>query len=173
VTLLQGIVLALALLRLVELVHAERNTRRLKAAGGRTVGDGHYPLIILFHVAWLAVLWWLGGKADRPDWLPLATFGLLEALRLWVIVTLGRYWTTRIVTVPGAPLVAKGPYRWVRHPNYLILALEIPILLYAFGAPALAAIFGSVNILLLAHRLRVEEDALAPRRQAGPSPGQA
>ena len=168
-TLPQGIVLALALLRLVELVHAERNTRRLRAAGGRTVGDGHYPLIILFHVAWLAVLWWLGGKADRPDWLPLATFGLLEALRLWVIVTLGRYWTTRIIHVPDAPLVRSGPYRVFRHPNYAIVCGEIAVLPLVFGQWQIALIFSILNAAVLAWRIKVENAALAMRPGGGES----
>jgi methyltransferase len=91
---------------------------------------------------------------------------LLEAARLWVVATLGRFWTTRIITLPGAPLVRKGPYKWARHPNYLIVALEIPLLLYAFDAPGLAVLFGAANILLLAYRIRVEEDALRARRLA-------
>jgi methyltransferase len=69
-----------------------------------------------------------------------------------------------VITVPGAPLVRKGPFRWVRHPNYLIVALQLPLLLFAYAAPGLAALFGAANILVLAHRIRVEEDALRPRR---------
>jgi methyltransferase len=164
VTLPQWIVVALVLVRAGELIHAERNARRLLAAGGRSVGDGHYPAIIGLHASWLLTLWWVGRRLSEPDWLLFSLFVLLEAARLWVVATLGRFWTTRIITVPGMPLVRSGPYKWARHPNYLIVALEIPLLLYAFEAPGLAVVFGATNILLLAHRIRVEEDALRPRR---------
>ena len=163
-TLPQWIVLALALMRISELAHASRNARRLLAAGGHAVGEGHYPFIIALHASWLGVLWWIGRELAEPDWLLFSLFGLLEAARLWVVATLGRFWTTRVITVPGAPLVRNGPYRWVRHPNYLIVALEIPLLLYAFDAPGFAVLFGAANILLLAHRIRVEEGVLRPRR---------
>jgi methyltransferase len=166
VTLPQWIVVALALMRAGELVHAGRNARRLLAEGGQSVGDGHYPFIVALHASWLGVLWWIGRRLPQPDWLLFGLFVLLELARLWVVATLGRFWTTRIITVPGAPLVRNGPYKWVRHPNYLIVALEVPLLLYAFNAPALAVLFGATNILLLAYRIRVEEDALRARRVA-------
>jgi len=164
VTLPQWIVLAIALLRAGELIHAERNARRLLAMGGHAPGDRHYPAIVGLHAAWLVTLWWAGRTLLEPDWLLFGFFVVLELARLWIIVTLGRFWTTRIITVPGAPLVQSGPYRWMRHPNYLVVALEIPLLLYAFSVPGLAVLFGAANILLLAHRIQVEEDALRPRR---------
>ena len=163
-TLPQWIVLMIALLRGLELVHAHRNARRLLAEGGRAYGDRHYPVIVGLHVAWLATLWWVGRRIAEPDWLLFALFVLLEAGRLWVVATLGRFWTTRVITVPGAPLVRKGPFRWMRHPNYAIIALQLPVLLFAYGAPGFAVLFGTANILMLAHRIRVEEDALRPRR---------
>ena len=163
-TLPQWIVLAIALLRGLELVHAHRNARRLLAEGGQAFGDRHYPVIVGLHVAWLATLWWVGRRIAEPDWLLFALFVLLEAARLWVVATLGRFWTTRVISVPGAPLVRKGPFRWMRHPNYAIIALQLPVLLFAYAAPALAVLFGAANILILAHRIRVEEDALRPRR---------
>ena len=166
-TLPQWIVVAVTLLRIGELIHAELNARRLLAAGGHAVGDRHYPAIVGFHALWLLALWWAGRTLSEPDWLLFGFFTMLELGRLWVIATLGRFWTTRIITLPGAPLLKSGPYRWMRHPNYLIVALEVPLLLYAFGAPGLAALFGAANILLLSLRIRVEEDALRPRR-AGP-----
>ncbi len=163
-TLPQWIALAIALLRAAELIHSHRNARRLLAMGGQAFGDRHYPAIVGLHAGWLIALWWTGGLISQPDWLLFAFFVLLEAARFWVIATLGRFWTTRVITVPGAPLVRSGPFQWVRHPNYLIVALEVPLLLFAFAAPGLAALFGAGNILLLAHRIRVEEDALRPRR---------
>jgi methyltransferase len=161
VTLPQWIVLAIALLRGIELAHAHRNARRLLAEGGQAHGDRHYPVIVGLHVAWLIALWWAGRRISEPDWL---LFVLLEAARLWVVATLGRFWTTRVISVPDAPLVRKGPFRWMRHPNYAVVALQLPVLLFAYAAPGLAVLFGAANILILAHRIRVEEDALRPRR---------
>ena len=163
-TLPQWIVVALAVFRGLELVHAHRNARRLLAEGGQAHGDGHYPVIVGLHVAWLAALAWAGRSIAEPDWLLFAGFVLLEAGRLWVVASLGRFWTTRVITLPGAPLVRKGPFRWMRHPNYAIIALQLPLLLFAFGAPAFAVLFGAAQILVLAHRIRVEEEALRPRR---------
>jgi methyltransferase len=99
-----------------------------------------------------------------PDPVLLGVFALLQCVRLWVIVSLGRFWTTRIVTLPGAPLVRRGPYRWFRHPNYLLVAVEIPLLPLAFGAWDLALLFGFANLVLLAYRIRAEEGVLAERR---------
>lgn len=163
-TLPQWIVVAIALTRVLELLHAHRNARRLLAEGGQAFGDRHYPAIVALHAGWLTALWWAGHDISEPDWLLFGLFVLLELGRLWVIVTLGRFWTTRIITLPEAPLVRDGPYRWARHPNYLIVALEIPVLLCAYAAPGLAVLFGAANILLLAHRIQVEEDALRQRR---------
>ena len=96
--------------RLGELVLAARNTRRLKARGAYEVGAAHYPLMIVLHGAWLVGLWAFGwNRAVDLSWL--AVFVALQALRVWVIATLGPRWTTRIIVLPGAPLVAGGPYR--------------------------------------------------------------
>lgn len=166
-TTVEWIVLLVALQRLAELAYARRNQARLLAAGGREVGAGHYPLLMLVHAGWLAALW-LWVPADAPvHWPLLALFLLLQLARLWVVASLGRYWTTRIVTVPGAPLVRRGPYRFLRHPNYLVVALEIAILPLAFGAWAIAILFSLLNGTLLAWRIRVEEAALAGRPGAG------
>ena len=94
----------------------------------------------------------------------LALFVLLQAGRLWVIASLGRFWTTRIITVPGAPLIRRGPYRWLKHPNYLVVAGEIAVLPLAFGLWQVAVVFSVLNALLLWHRIRWENRALAPRR---------
>ncbi|HYD64891.1 isoprenylcysteine carboxyl methyltransferase family protein [Azospirillum sp.] len=159
----QVIVLLVALQRLGELVLAARNTRRLKAEGAREEGAGHYPLFVLLHGGWLASLFVLtpAGAAVDP-WL-LALFVALQAGRVWVIASLGRFWTTRILTLPGAPLVRRGPYRWVRHPNYLIVAGELAVLPLALGEVWLAVAFSLLNVPLTWHRIRVEETALAPR----------
>ena len=150
--------------RLVELAYAQRNTRRLRAAGAIEVGAGHYPLFVLLHGAWLVSLALSVGAAVRVDpWL-IGLFALLQLARLWIIRTLGRFWTTRIITLPGAPLVRTGPYRFLRHPNYLLVVVEIAVLPLAFGLIAQALIFSALNGLLIAHRMRVEAAALAPRQ---------
>jgi len=150
--------------RLGELVLARRNTKRLLARGGREIDAEHYPLFILLHASWLAAIA-LSVPWDRePNWPLLALFAALQLLRVWVIATLGRYWTTRIITLDDAPLIRRGPYRLVRHPNYWIVALEIAVLPLAFGAWAAALIWSALNALLLRHRIRVEDAALAPRR---------
>jgi methyltransferase len=160
----QWIVLVVAVLRLAELIYAARNHKRLLAAGGREVGAGHYPLFVLLHGGWLVALFVLV-PADAPIYLvPLALFVALLAGRAWVILTLGRYWTTRIVTVPGAPLVRAGPYRLVRHPNYVIVIGEVAILPLVFGAWQIALVFSLLNAALLRYRIRVEDAALAERR---------
>lgn len=159
------VVLALvAAQRLLELVYARRNERRLKALGGVEHGAGHYPLFFLVHGGWLACLAVLV-PADQPVvWPWLVLFVLLQAGRIWVIASLGAYWTTRIITVPSAPLVRSGPYRWCRHPNYLIVVGEIAALPLAFSAYAIAAGFSIANALLLWHRIRIETAALLARR---------
>lgn len=161
---LWAVLFGVAGLRLVELAHARRNTMRLLAAGAVEVGAGHYPLMVGLHAAWLAAMA-LAIPADAPPrpWL-LGVFALLLAARLWVITSLGPNWTTRILTLPGRPLVRRGPYRFVRHPNYLVVTGEIAVLPLAFGAWRLAAVFSLLNGLLLAWRIRREDQALAPRR---------
>jgi len=161
VGLAQIVTLLVALQRLAELGYARRNARRLLAAGGVEHGAGHYPLFVALHGAWLAALFVLVPAEAPADWGLLGLYGLLQLGRLWVIASLGGRWTTRVIVVPGAPLVTRGPYRFLRHPNYLVVALEIPVLPLAFGAWQIALGFGLANLALLAHRIRVEERALA------------
>ncbi len=146
--------------RLGELALARRNTRRLLARGAHEVGAGHYPLIVFLHVAWLAGLWLLAwDRPVRPVWL--LVFMVLQALRIWVIATLGARWTTRIIVLPGAPLVRRGPYRFIAHPNYLVVCAEIAALPLAFGLPLYALIFFVLNGAVLALRIGAETRALA------------
>ncbi len=145
--------------RLGELALAGRNTRRLLAKGGREIGARHYPLLVLLHAAWLAGLWALAW--DRPvRWPWLAAFAVLQALRVWAIASLGERWTTRLVVLPGAPLVRRGPYRFLPHPNYMVVAAEIAVLPLAFGLGLYAAAFSLANAAVLAIRLRAETRAL-------------
>jgi len=157
----QALVLLVATQRLGELILARRNTRRLLAVGGIEHGAAHYPVIVLIHCAWLAALFALVPKELAPNPWMLAFFLGLQAARVWVIVSLGGRWTTRIVTVPGRPLVRQGPYRFLRHPNYVIVALEIAVLPLVFGAWKIALIFSLMNAVILAIRIRVENAAWA------------
>jgi methyltransferase len=160
----QIVVLLVAAQRLGELVVAQRNTKRLLREGGREIGARHYPLFVLLHAGWLVAMFLLipsGAPASVPL---LAIFGILQLLRVWIVLTLGRYWTTRIITVPGAPLVQCGPYRFLRHPNYVVVIGEIALLPLAFGAWQIALVFSILNLALLWHRIRIEDTALAARR---------
>lgn len=153
---------AVAVQRLIELVHARRNEAALRAAGGIEVGAGHYPLIVALHAGWLGAV--LATAAPAPADAPLLlAYAALQGLRVWTVGALGRYWTTRVITVPGAPLVRRGPYRLLRHPNYLVVAAEIAVLPLAFHAMATAVLFSALNAALLARRIRVEDAALAAR----------
>jgi methyltransferase len=145
--------------RLGELVLAQRNTARLRAKGAQEVGAAHYPLIVALHAAWLAGLWLLAW--DMPTNLVwLGVFVLLQAARVWVIATLGERWTTRIIVLPGAPLIASGPYRFVSHPNYCVVAGEILVLPLVFGLVWYGVIFSVLNGLVLWLRIRAEGAAL-------------
>lgn len=160
----QAILLAVAAQRLLELAVARRNTARLLAEGAREAGAAHYPLFVLLHAGWLLALF-LAVPADAPvnGWL-LAVFLLLQAGRVWVIATLGRFWTTRIITLDGAPLVRRGPFRWVRHPNYLVVAGELAVLPLVFGNVWIAVAATLLNIPLTFRRIQVEEEALRDRQ---------
>jgi methyltransferase len=158
---------AVTLQRLVELAISRRNTARLIAAGGVEVGRRHYPALVALHAAWLAALWLLVPGDAVIIWPFLGLFLLLQLGRLWVLRHLGAYWTTRIITLPGAPLVTGGPYRYCRHPNYLVVAGEIAVLPLALGAWPVALIFSLLNAAVLAGRIRVEDAALTTRRRHG------
>ncbi len=148
--------------RLLELLYARRNTNALRRIGAAEYGARHYALFVVLHASWLIalVLWPMRGLN-----LPLlAIFVLLQILRLWVIWSLGGRWTTRVLVVPGRPLVRHGPYRFVKHPNYLIVIGEIAVLPLAFGLWELAILFSLLNAVLLVHRVRTEDQALRDAR---------
>jgi methyltransferase len=146
--------------RLGELVLARRNTRRLIAAGAYEVGAAHYPLIVAVHAVWLGGLWLLAwNRPVQVGWL--AVFIVLQALRVWVIASLGGRWTTRILVLPGAPLVRSGPYRFLPHPNYVVVAGEIAVLPLAFGLAPFAILMSGANAAVLFLRLRVEGRVLS------------
>jgi methyltransferase len=149
--------------RLAELVLAKRNTAYLLANGGREIGASHYPIIVLFHAAWLAGLWYFA-LGQNVNWILMALFTILQAARIWVLATLGKRWTTRIILVPEKPLVVAGPFKYLNHPNYTVVALEIFILPLAFGLFYFAVVGGVINLCILAGRIAVEEQALSPKR---------
>ena len=146
--------------RFVELCFAQFNTGRLRAMGGVEFGAAHYPLMIALHTSWLLGLWLLGyDRSIITFWL--AIFVLLQFGRLWVIASLGRRWTTRVIVLPGSVPVLRGPYRWLKHPNYLVITLEIAVVSLALGLPLFALIFSAANAALLTYRIRIENEALA------------
>jgi methyltransferase len=154
-------VLALVLAqRGAELVIAHANTARLFHQGAVEIDRVGYKWLVLLHASWLAALAMTVPAQTPPHWPLLSAFLLLQAGRVWVIVSLGRRWTTRLIVPPDAPLVANGPYRWLSHPNYLIVAGEVAFLPLAFDALAIAIGFSACNALLLARRIRLEESAL-------------
>ena len=146
--------------RIAELGLARRNTRALLARGAREFSPGHYGLIVALHATWLAGLWLLAW--DKPASLVgLAAFAVLQALRGWVLATLGRRWTTRIIVPPSEKLVASGPYRFLSHPNYAVVVGEIAVLPLAFGLPVFALVFSLLKALVLSVRIRAEGRAVA------------
>ena len=164
------ILLLVAAQRLIEVVYAERNTRALLARGAVEVGRAHYPLIVVLHAAWLTAIVLLLPPDAVIHWWALALFIALQLARVWVLLTLGPFWTTRIITLDAAPLVRRGPYRFVRHPNYLVVAGEIAALPLAFGEVGVAIVFTLLNAAMLAWRIRQEDQALAARRAMPASP---
>jgi methyltransferase len=150
--------------RLAELVLARRNTSRLLARGAFEAAPEHYPLIVILHASWLIGLWLLAPARD-PNPVFVALYALLEAGRLWVLSTLGERWTTRIIVLPGAPLVRAGPYRFVSHPNYWVVTGEILVLPLVFGLNFYALIFTILNGALLTIRISAEDRALREMRQ--------
>ena len=152
--------------RLVELVLTARNARRLEARGGYEVGRGHFPVMAILHTGLLVAapleVWWL----DRPfapalGFTMLAVVAFTMALRYWAVITLGDRWTARVFVVPGESPVTGGPYRFLRHPNYLAVILEVAALPLVHGAWITALVASVGNAWVLKTRIRVEEEALA------------
>lgn len=162
-SLLHAVLLLVAVQRLAELLWSRRNERRLRARGAVEHGQGHYPLFFLIHGGWLLAMLLLV-PADAPvSWPLLLAYLILQPFRIWVIASLGDRWSTRILIPPGEPPLRAGPYRFLRHPNYLIVGVEIPLLPAAFGAWWLAVAFGLANLALLRWRIDIEERVLRPQ----------
>ena len=157
---LNVVILALVTLqRLGELWLSKRNTTRLLARGAREHAPSHYQLLVGVHTAWLLALWLLA--PFRPvDGFWLAMFVAIEILRIWVLASLGPRWTTRIIVLPDTDLVRRGPYRFINHPNYLVVVSEILVLPLVFGLWQVALIFTLLNAAILTIRIRAENEAL-------------
>jgi len=163
-----ALLLFVTLQRFVEFIWDWQNTHRLRAAGGVEFGGVHYPAMMLVHASWLAGLWVLG--YDQPVATGYAVvFLLLQIGRYWVLATLGRRWTTRVIVLPGAPLIERGPYRLMRHPNYAIVAGELTLVPLALDLPVYALVFLVLYAGAAYLRIQVENSALAsvPSKPAG------
>ncbi|MBA2691668.1 MAG: hypothetical protein H0U65_04125 [Rubrobacter sp.] len=163
--LLVGAVVLVATQRLFELRVSRRNERRLRARGAVEFGSGHYPVMVGLHSAWLASTLvegvWRG--ISVPSWwvAPLLLFLLAQIVRYWAISTLGDRWNTRILVVPGERLVRRGPYKYLSHPNYVVVIVEILCFPLVFGAWMTALVFSVANGALLFVRIREEDRALS------------
>ncbi len=149
--------------RLAELVHASRNTRQLLREGGQEHGADHYQYFIFLHSAWIAVIALLVDPQQGIHPALLALFVSTQLLRLWTLASIGRWWTTRIISAPHFDRVRRGPYRFISHPNYLVVVLEIAIVPLMLGLPWVALVFSILNAILLRHRIRVENAILRER----------
>ena len=150
----------IALQRLAELAYGRANTARLMARGAVESGARAYPLFVLLHGGWLAAMLLLIDPDVSPSLPLLAGFAVLQGGRLWIIASLGRRWTTRIIVPPGEPRITRGPYRFVKHPNYAIVIAEIAVAPLIFGAWGVALSFSVLNLALISHRIRQENAAL-------------
>jgi methyltransferase len=152
--------------RLAELSIARRNTAILVGRGAFEVASRHYPAIVALHALWLGSLWFFGSAQPlNSNWLEI--FLVLQTLRGWILITLGVRWTTRIFVLPGVPLVTAGPYRFLAHPNYLVVIGEIAALPMCLGLPWFALAFSVANAIVLAIRIRAENTALIGAHRVG------
>lgn len=158
------ILVTVVLFRLVELIHSYRNAKRLLESGGVEYGRKHYPLLVLIHISWIISIWLVVPSETEPSLGLLSVFIALQFCRFWVIASLGRYWTTRVISSNDFPIIVRGPYRFMKHPNYLVVCAEIAVLPLVFGATELAIVFSILNAAALVWRIRIEENALEMRR---------
>lgn len=170
------LIAAVAVERLAELVMSKRNLGWALARGGREHGFGHYPFMVVLHTGLLvACLIEAAHRSFIPalGWPMIAVVVLAQALRWWCIAVLGPRWNTRVIVVPGLPLVERGPYRWLRHPNYVAVVLEGIALPLVHSAWITAVVFTVVNAGLLRVRISSENAALAQALAEPPSPSTA
>ena len=150
--------------RLVELLIAKRNEKWMRSQGAFEAGAGHYPIMVMMHITFfisllLEVL--VINKPLSPLWIPLLSLFLIAQLaRVWCLTSLGKFWNTKIIILPGADVVKKGPYQFIRHPNYVIVATELLVLPLIFSAYFTAVVFSLLNLWMLSIRIPTEEKAL-------------
>jgi len=148
----------------LEELYSARNTKKLIAEGGQEVSRDYYPVVAITHLAWIAAIFMLIPATAQIIWPLLVLYLILQVVRYWVIATLGRYWTHRIITIKDAPVVRSGPYRWLRHPNYMVTIAETFLLPLVFADVAVAVIFGCVWSAVLYYKILLEDGALNERR---------
>jgi methyltransferase len=156
--------LLILLQRALEELYSQHNTRRLLIEGAMEEGRDFYAIVAATHLCWIAGLALLVPANAPVNPVPLAAFLALQPLRYWIIATLGRFWTHRIISLPEAPIVSNGPYRIVRHPNYALAIAETFVLPLAFGQLAYAVIFTALWTVVLHYKIQLEDAALAERR---------
>ena len=163
----QYVALFVLIQRGFEELHSKRNTRKLIQSGASEFGKEYYPVVAATHLGWIAsIFFFIPGNAE-VFWPAVLVFVLLQLLRYWTIGTLGQYWTHRIISRPDAPIEMRGPYAFVRHPNYLIAILETFVLPICFGAFTIAIIFGFIWYFVIRYKIVLEDRALASRRSSG------
>jgi methyltransferase len=166
VSVLYAVLGAVAAQRAAEFAFAAANARRLLARGASEHDPAGHAALVAVHALWLLAMAATIPAAAAPSWPLLAVYAALQPARLWVVASLGRRWTTRLIVPAGMAPVRRGPYRYLRHPNYLVVVGEVAILPLAFGAILLALAFSAANLALIVRRIRAEDAAWAPLREA-------
>lgn len=151
-----------ALQRVAEAFYARKNTRALLRRGAIEAAPEQYPFFVALHASWLCAMAIVVSPNAPIDWTLVGAYALVQVARLWIFATLRERWTTRIIVLPHVAPVRSGPYRWLRHPNYLVVAIEIALLPCALHAYGVALLFSILNAALLWWRVRAEEAAWAP-----------
>jgi methyltransferase len=150
--------------RIIELLIARNNEKWIRSQGGYEVGAKHYPYMVAIHIGFfisLIIEFLVFKDSLSRFWLPLfVLFISLQLMRVWVISSLGRYWNTKILVLPGANVVKKGPFHFIRHPNYVVVTCEIIVIPLMFGAYFTAVVFTILNVIILSVRIPKEEAAL-------------
>ena len=162
-------VLVVLIQRGLEEAHSARNTRRLLVEGAYESARDYYPVVAVAHLAWLASIFLIVSPNAGIVWPAAILYLLLQPVRYWIILTLGRFWTHRIITLDGAPIVLRGPYRFIRHPNYAVTIAETFLLPLAFGAWGLALVMTAIWVAVIRYKMMLEDQANEERRAAGRS----
>ncbi|XUX06066.1 isoprenylcysteine carboxyl methyltransferase family protein [Sporosarcina sp. UB5] len=160
-----GIVLTIIILqRIVELIIAKRNEKWMKSEGAFEAGASHYPYMVAMHVCFFIALitevLFFNRQLSAVWTIWLAIFLAAQIMRIWCLTSLGKYWNTKIIVLPNAKVVRKGPYKWLRHPNYMIVATELLVLPLLFNAFITAVVFSLLNVWMMSVRIPAEEEAL-------------